>query len=67
MTTDTDTDLQLSIPNAPAIPGLRFRRPRGDEAEYQALAGLMSATSAADGPTASIRPRTSSSARSTAG
>ena len=48
MTTDTDSDTLVTVAGAPAIPGLRFRRPRGDDAEYEALAELMSATSAAD-------------------
>jgi len=48
MTTDTDADSFVTVAGAPAIPGLRFRRPRGDEAEYEALAELMAATAEAD-------------------
>jgi len=50
MTTDTEThsDTAVTIAGAPAIPGLRFRRPRGDDADYEALAALMRAASAAD-------------------
>ena len=34
------TDTWLELPDAPSIGGLRFRRPRPDDAEYEALAEL---------------------------
>ena len=45
--TTEDTLLQLS--DAPPIDGLRFRRPRGDDAEYQAMAALIVAAHRLDG------------------
>ena len=33
----------LALPDAPAIPGLRFRRPRGDDADYEAMAAVIAA------------------------
>lgn len=38
----------LDIGDAPPIDGLRFRHPRGDDVDYEAMAGLMRAASAAD-------------------
>jgi mycothiol synthase len=46
MATRTDTWLQLL--DAPPVDGLRFRRPRADDAEYEALAELICADSRAD-------------------
>lgn len=47
----------VDLPAAPAIPGLRFRRPRTDDADYLSMATLISAANMADGipyaPTAS--------------
>lgn len=33
----TTTDTWVELPDAPPIDGLRFRRPRGDDAEYDAF------------------------------
>jgi mycothiol synthase len=46
MTTTTDSLLDLA--GAPPIDGLRARRPRGDDAEYDAIAELIGAASRAD-------------------
>jgi mycothiol synthase len=46
MTAPTDTWLELA--GAPPIDRLRFRRPRPDDAEYEALAELIGASSQAD-------------------
>jgi mycothiol synthase len=45
----TDTDILVPIAGAPAIPGLRFRRPRGDDADFEAIAALTRAACEADG------------------
>lgn len=39
----------LELADAPAIDGLRFRRPRGDDADYAAMAAVINAASLADG------------------
>ncbi len=39
----------LDLTDAPAIYGLRFRRPRSDDAEYAAMAALIERASVADG------------------
>ena len=39
----------LDLTDAPAIYGLRFRRPRSDDAEYAAMAALIERSSVADG------------------
>ena len=44
----TTTDTWLELPDAPPIDGLRFRRPRADDEEYEALAELICADSRAD-------------------
>ncbi len=46
MTVSTDTWLELA--DAPSVAGLRFRRPRRDDAEYEALAELIGVASRAD-------------------
>ncbi len=46
MTASTDTWLDLA--DAPSIDGLRFRRPRRDDAEYEALAALIGAANRHD-------------------
>ena len=52
MTTMTDDDARpttwLDLPDAPAIPGLRFRRSRRDDADYAAIAEVYGASNAAD-------------------
>ena len=48
MTTTTE-DISLQLADAPAIEGLRFRRPRGDEADYEAMAGVITAANLRDG------------------
>lgn len=48
MTTMTE-DTFLDLADAPGIDGLRFRRPRGDDAEYEALAELVGAANERDG------------------
>jgi mycothiol synthase len=48
MTTMTE-DTWLEIADAPAIDGLRFRRPRGDDADYEAAAALIMAANREDG------------------
>ena len=40
MTTTTE-GIRLDLADAPAIDGLRFRRPRGDEADYEAMATVI--------------------------
>ena len=47
MTVTEDTWLVLA--DAPAIDGLRFRRPRGDDADYEAIAEVMAAANLHDG------------------
>jgi mycothiol synthase len=42
------TDRWLQPAEAPDVDGLRFRRPRGDDAEYAAIAGVIGAASIAD-------------------
>lgn len=39
----------VALADAPPIDGLRFRRPRGDDAEYAAMATMIEACSLADG------------------
>ena len=48
MTTMTE-DTWLEVAGAPAIEGLRFRRPRGDDADYDAAAALITAANREDG------------------
>lgn len=45
----SDTPTTLRIDGAPEIPGLRFRRPRRDPADYAAIAALIGAAHAEDG------------------
>ena len=56
---ETTSDSWLELAGAPAIEGLRFRRPRGDDADYEALAAVAVAASRADeipwAPTGTIR------------
>jgi len=47
-TDSTATDSWLELADAPAIDGLRFRRPRGNDAEYEALAAVIGVSSRAD-------------------
>ncbi|MEO5884502.1 MAG: GNAT family N-acetyltransferase, partial [Candidatus Limnocylindrales bacterium] len=42
------TPSELIVADAPAIPGLRFRRPRGEDADYEAMAAVMSAANRHD-------------------
>lgn len=49
MTSETRQALTLHLPDAPAIDGLVFRRPSGDEAEYAAMAAMIERCSLADG------------------
>ena len=42
-------DILLDLADAPSIEGLRFRRPRGDEADYEAMATLITAANLHDG------------------
>ncbi len=44
----TTEDTWLELPDGPPIEGLRVRHPRGDDADYEAMAGLMRAAGAAD-------------------
>jgi mycothiol synthase len=48
MTTTTETTW-LELADAPPIDGLRFRRPRGDDADYEATAELITAANREDG------------------
>ena len=48
MTAATRTDT-LRVADAPRIEGLRFRRPRGDDADYEAIAEVMAAANLHDG------------------
>ena len=48
MTAVTDSDT-LHLADAPRIDGLRFRRPRGDDADYEAIAEVMAAANLHDG------------------
>jgi len=48
MTTSTE-DPTLDLADAPPIEGLRFRRPRGDDADYTEMATLIAAANAHDG------------------
>ncbi len=48
MTTITE-DTWLELADAPSIDGLRFRRPRGDDADYEAAAALITAANREDG------------------
>ena len=50
MSTDTETrdDTWLFLADAPAIDGLRFRRPRRDDDEWEALAAVVRAAAAVD-------------------
>lgn len=43
-----ETSTWLKLADAPAIAGLRFRRPRGDDADYSALAQVMAASNRHD-------------------
>jgi mycothiol synthase len=47
-TQGTTTDSWLDLADAPLLDGLRFRRPRGDDAEYDALAELIGVASRQD-------------------
>jgi mycothiol synthase len=55
----TATDVWLELAGAPAIDGLRFRRLRGDAADYEAIAAVAVSASRADdvpwAPTAAMR------------
>ena len=46
MTTTADTWLELA--DAPSVDGLRFRRPRGDDADYEAAAEMITAANRQD-------------------
>lgn len=48
MTTTTEETL-LELADAPSITGLRFRRPRGDDADYAAMAAIVTAANLSDG------------------
>jgi len=48
MTAITEIDT-LGLADAPLIEGLRFRRPRGDDADYEAIAEVMAAANLHDG------------------
>ena len=48
MTTTTGA-IRLDLADAPAIDGLRFRRPRGDDADYEAMATVINAANLHDG------------------
>jgi mycothiol synthase len=48
MTTTMTEDTWLDLADAPPIPGLRFRRPRGDDAEYAEVAELITAANRFD-------------------
>lgn len=48
MTTAAEDSL-LHVADAPAMDGLRFRRPRGDESDYEAMAAVITAASLHDG------------------
>jgi mycothiol synthase len=48
MTTTTE-DTLLDLADAPAIDGLRFRRPRGNESDYEAMATVITAANLHDG------------------
>ncbi len=48
MTTTTE-EFSLQLAHAPAIDGLRFRRPRGDEADYEAMAAVITEANLHDG------------------
>ncbi len=48
MTTMTE-DTWLDLADAPQIDGLRFRRPRGDDADYEAMAALIAEANTHDG------------------
>ncbi len=45
----TTEDISLELADAPSIDGLRFRRPRGDDADYEAMASVITAASLHDG------------------
>jgi len=45
----TTQEVRLDIADAPAIDGLRFRRPRGDDADYEAMAAVITAANLHDG------------------
>jgi mycothiol synthase len=51
MSTDTETrrDTWLELADPPAIDGLRSRRPRADDGEWEALAAIVRAAAVADG------------------
>jgi mycothiol synthase len=46
---DTTNTIWLDIAGAPPIEGLRFRRPRGDDADYDAMAAVITEACRADG------------------
>ena len=48
-TANTNATTWLDIADAPQIPGLRFRRPRGDDADYDAMAAVETEACHADG------------------
>jgi len=48
MTTSTE-EVRLHLADAPAIDGLRFRRPRGDDADYESMATVINAANLHDG------------------
>jgi mycothiol synthase len=47
--TATSHDITLQLTDAPPIDGLRFRRPRGVDADYEAMAALIGAANRQDG------------------
>ena len=48
MPANVTEDAWLDVDDAPPIEGLRFRHPRGDDADYEEMARLMRRASAAD-------------------
>jgi mycothiol synthase len=46
--TSSGSDHDVPVAEAPDLPGLRFRRPRGDDAEYEAITTLFHRTAVAD-------------------
>ena len=49
MTTDAARDTILDLAGAPVIDGLCFRRPRGNDADWAAMAAVVSAANRHDG------------------
>jgi mycothiol synthase len=46
--TSSGSDHDVPVAEPPALPGLRFHRPRGDDAEYEAITALIHRTAVAD-------------------